>query len=147
NSNVTRLTRDHFYNNNPDFSISGTGIVVNLTNVIFDNSLGDFTNYTNLSMNDTISSAYTINHATQPATPPGGFISFANKFLNITNTNGSASIDKITWHWSTSELSGVSEGNLQLWTFDSAGWATLNTTPNTIAHTLSLTNLNPSSVY
>ncbi|MFN7991320.1 MAG: right-handed parallel beta-helix repeat-containing protein [Candidatus Micrarchaeia archaeon] len=147
--NNTRLNNDHFYNNNPDFTIIGNGTVVNLTSVIFDNPSGNFSNYTNLSINDTLAgvSSYSINWSPQPATPPAGFASFANKFLNITNTSGSVSIDKVTWRWVTGELSGVSESNLQLWVFNSTGWATLNTTPNTAAHTLSQANLTPSSVY
>jgi parallel beta-helix repeat protein len=138
-STGTTLASDHLYNNTPDFDISGTGVTVSLSGVIFDSPGGTFTNYTNLSVNDTVASAYSIDHATQPAFPlPAGTGSFAGKFVNITNVSGNVSVDSVLWHWLDSEVAAgsYSEGLFHLYLFDGSGWLVQNTSPDTGANTL-----------
>jgi uncharacterized repeat protein (TIGR01451 family) len=136
NTNNTLVNGAHFYNNSPDLRFTGTGITFNMTNIILDNPLGNFVNYTNLSINDTVSSEYNIDHSTEPITlPPGP--SFAQKYVNITNITSGVSIDSITWHWLDSELSGYSEASFQLWKFNSSGWTILNSTPDVVGNKIS----------
>ncbi|MBU0532898.1 right-handed parallel beta-helix repeat-containing protein, partial [Candidatus Micrarchaeota archaeon] len=146
NSDGTTITNDHYYNNTRSFIVSGTGIVFNLSQVIFDNSLGNFQNYTNLSINDAVASAYSINWTNNPPTYPPDLTSFAQKFVNISIISGSVSIDEIIWHWLDSELGGYDEDLFELWKYDGI-WSDTGATLTPGTNSLTLTNLNPTSTY
>lgn len=152
-SDGINLTNEHYYKNGIDFrinnSFSSIKTILNLTNVIFDNPLGNFANYTNLSINDAVDSgtAYSINWSSIPATLPTNTLSFNNKYINISNNTGTTSIDSLTWNWLDSEISGYTESKLTLYKFNSGIWTLLNNTPEVTNNVLSLSNLNPLSIY
>jgi len=157
------LTREHYYNNSMDFNITGSGHVMNMSTVIFDHPWGNYTNYTNLSINDTVESAYTINwSAMPPAGLPDERISFEGKFINITNRTPGVSIDNITWHWTDNESSRVSPDKLNppymydeemfgIYKYNASNWTMvgnlLSGALNMTKNTLSLGDLNPFSVF
>jgi uncharacterized repeat protein (TIGR01451 family) len=147
-ANNTLVASDHYYNNSLDFVIEGTGTSVNLSAVIFDNPSGNFTNYTNLSLTDVVSSSYSIDHAVDPGSVPApGYFSFADKFIDISAISGTVSIDSATWHWLDSELGVIyDESAFELWKYNGS-WFLLNATPDTFANTLSNTSLSPLSVF
>ncbi|HSB47446.1 MAG TPA: NosD domain-containing protein [Candidatus Bilamarchaeum sp.] len=147
-SNLTAITSDRYFNNNPDFEVSGTGIIISLSGVVFDNPSGTLASYTNLSINDTVSSSYTINWSANTTTLPlpSDHTSFAQKFVNITNLTP-VSVDSITWHWLNSESTGLNESALELWKFNASGWTKLNSTPDTSGNMLSLSNLDQFSIF
>ena len=146
NSNLTTVQGMHLYGNEQDFKINGTGIIVNLTNAIFDNPLGNMANFTNLSLYDTVSSSYILDHATEPApTPTGEF--FNGKFVDMTDLTTGVSIDAITWHWLQSEVGSFDESLLALYKYNGTDWLLQNDNPDTGANTLSLNNLNSFSVF
>jgi parallel beta-helix repeat protein len=145
----TLILNDHYYNNSPDFYTEGSGDYISLVNVIFDSD-GTFSNYTNISLNDTVASSYEIDWANQPAPLPILYRSFEGKFLNITPTSGTVSIDSIVWHWLESELAGNNtyiESSFVLMKYNASSWSLVSTSPDTTANTLSLSNMNPSSTY
>ena len=157
-SDNTSMGSDHFYSNNPDFQISeDTGISpisLSMTNEIFDNPAGDMTNYTNISINDQLlNESYSINWTANESALPADRTSFAGKFVNITaNISGidanPVSIDSIVWSWQDSELgSNYTESRFELWKYNESGWSMLNSTPDTSADTLSLTDFAPGSDY
>lgn len=114
----------HFYDNGADFMVNGTGITVNMTGVVFDNPSGNYQNFTNLSINDTVASAYSVtwlNNASLSTLPPDVF-SFAQKFVNITPISGNVSIDSIAWNWLDSELTGYNEALFAIYNLNNGTW-------------------------
>jgi uncharacterized repeat protein (TIGR01451 family) len=152
-SNQTALAGDRTFNNTADLSVANvllaTPITISLSGVIFDNPAGTFSNFTNLSINDSLdpSTGYLINWSPQPAALPGGHSSFAGRFVNITNITSGVSIDRLVWNWLDSEPGATNESLFQLWEFDSGGWASRNATPDTAANTLALSNESTFSVF
>ena len=155
-SNTNTFTNEHYYNNTYDFRINTTAnaLTYNISGVIFDNPYGNYTNYTNLSINDVLESAaggrsFQISYNVQPATLPTNRISFSAKFINITNLTNSVSIDYISWNWLDSELTGYNESKFELWQYNSSNWTMLNSTPNTSSNQLSQYNMNlsPAGTY
>jgi len=146
--NLTSLKSDHFYNNSPDLDILGTNEILNMTNVIFDNPLGNFMNYTNFSLNDNVASRFSIDHAVSPNAPPINRTSVANKFLDITPTSGTIVIDEAIWHWlDPVDITGtLKESKFEIWKWNGT-WTDLDATKDLNANTLTITNHNPSSVY
>lgn len=147
-----QLSGDRFYNNRRDFllnEIYDSQITLNLSGVIFDNPSGvPYQNYTNLTIVDIIQNeSYSINWSTNSTSLPAGLSSFARKFVDISNLSGNVSIDSINWTWLDSELTGYNENIFELWKFNSSGWTVMNNTPNTAANTLSLSSMNPGSIY
>lgn len=148
----TNITADHYYNNGVDFNTSTAGSAgtnVNLTGVIFDSPGGNYANYTNLSLRDAVNNAgYTIDWDVNTLSLPGGYTSFEQKFVTISNFSGAVSIDTITWNWLQSETSGYLEGNFELWKYNSTdGWVPLNNTPDTGSNTLALSAVNKFSMF
>ncbi|MEW6036540.1 MAG: NosD domain-containing protein, partial [Candidatus Micrarchaeota archaeon] len=151
-SNLTRLAGEHYCNNSYDFTASAVGggdILVSVSSAIFDGPAADLTNYTNLSLSDIVSSgsSYMINWSNQSAALPAERMSFAGRFVNISNLSAGVSIDSLSWTWLDPELSGYDETAFELWKYNSSGWAVLNNTPNTSANILSLSNHSPASLY
>ncbi len=138
-SSLTFIT-NHFYNNSVDFADVGGNTNTNMSENIFDNPLGDFQNFTNLSFfKSTSDNGYTITWTTQPAPPPANLFSFANKFTAISAIPGTL-FNSITWSWTDNESSGHNESSFQLWKYNVTGWTLLNDTPDTSANALSVSN-------
>ena len=139
----------HYYNNSYDYYIypAASAVFINATNVSIDNPSGGYVNYTTLSFSDNaqVGEAYSIEWASIPS--PSGRTSFRGKFVNITKELGTPIIDSITWSWKASELAGYNEKFFELWKHNASGWTMLSSSPNTTAHTFSLTNMNPASEY
>jgi len=150
NSTNTQVVNHTFYNNRYDFYVVSSASVYsfNMTTSYFLNPLGTYANYTVLSINDSVtaSTSFFINWTTNSSTLPSNYVSFAQKYVNISNISGAVSIDAITWSWLDSELSGYDESKFGLWKYNTT-WTLLNNTPNTTAHSLSLTSMNPASIY
>jgi parallel beta-helix repeat protein len=152
-SGATSMRNDHFFNNslydmNLSMPISFPGAYINLSGVSFDRPAGDFTNYTNLSLDDNLGiEEYTISWSAEPSAPPSS--SFAGKYLDITNQTPDVSIDDVIWHWNDAELTGYNESRFGLWKHNASGWGSwaLNNTPDISGNTLTLTNMNPASIY
>jgi parallel beta-helix repeat protein len=150
--NVTEI-HDHLFSNRYDFRsryTSGASQNINISGVVFDNPGGDHQNYTDLSLVDTMESFsdYIINWSAQMAAPNPGFVSFRQKFVNITALAGAPSIDSITWSWDGSELAGYYETRLELWKYNTTGnWTKTNATLDMSANTFTLTNTIPGSIY
>jgi parallel beta-helix repeat protein len=154
NSNRTFLSGDHFYNNGIDLFINHTTAqrVFNLSSVIFDSPPGNFTNYTNISVNDSsgtgTNNRYYFMWSSQPAALPPARTSFAGKFLTITRVSGANTLDRVAWHWLDSELNGTNdESRFMLYQYY-GGWSSaLNSSPDTSSNTLSLSSYNPNGIY
>jgi parallel beta-helix repeat protein len=149
NSNGTSISADHMYNNNnADFfaQFTGTGYILNLSQVIFDNPLGNLVNYTTISLNDNnnVTGMHSIKWNALPSSPPKN--SVAQKSINITTEGGSVFLDSITWHWTDSEVTGFNEGSFAIYMYNST-WNAMNATLSTAANTLTIANLVPASVY
>jgi parallel beta-helix repeat protein len=151
NSNNTLVTRDRFFNNTQyDFYayFGSDPRILNLSQVIFDNPLGNLVNYTTLSLYDSVneSATYSISWAALPGAAPK--TSVAQKSINITDQSGSPILDSITWHWSEGEVSGFNENTFSIWEYNSSGnWSDKGAALSTAANTLNLANLDPGGIY
>jgi parallel beta-helix repeat protein len=146
-SDGTVVSGDHYFDNTVDFQVGGTEMEYSMAGVIFDSPAGDLTNYTNLSVNDTIlvQNVYSMDHATAPPLP-SLTRSFEGKFINITNYTANVSIDSIVWHWDENETTDYTENLFRLWEFDGS-WSFLGGALDTDANTMTLTGLEPHSVF
>ncbi|MBU0528091.1 right-handed parallel beta-helix repeat-containing protein, partial [Candidatus Micrarchaeota archaeon] len=146
------MTNNHVYNSTPALRYAAFNgpYILNVTNLIVDNPLGNFQNYTNLSYNDSHTAVgvanYLINWSDGPGSLPTDYISFENKHVNITPVTNNISLDRIVWHWNDAELPGYNESEFELWKHNGS-WSDTGATLNTGANTLSLTNMNPASEY
>jgi len=127
---------------------SSTAITYNMTNTTFLNPSGTPENYTALYINDTLGAgeAYYVNWTTNSSALPNRN-SFAQKFLDMTRTNGTVSIDSMAWGWQDTELSGYNESSFELWKYNASGWTKVNATRDTTADTLTAANVNPASIF
>ena len=151
NSNNTLINRSKTHNNPIDIVVNNTAgydLVLNITHLVVDSFNGSLVNHTNISIYDVVPDliAYSISWAPS-RTPPGGYISFEDKLVNITAQNGYPSINRVVWHWSDAELLGYDESQFGLWKYNSSGWALLNNSPDTVGNTLTRYNLAPESDY
>jgi parallel beta-helix repeat protein len=145
NSNVSDM---HLYDNYlaEFFILTDTDPrAVNLHDVIFDNPLGNLQNYTNLTLSDIVeaSSLYIMRWSTNSTALPLDTIPFRQKFMDI---SASVYIDSIAWNWLDNETAGYDESLFALWEY-SASWAQLSAVLDTDAHTLTFTDLHPTSTY
>ncbi|MDD5171461.1 MAG: right-handed parallel beta-helix repeat-containing protein, partial [Candidatus ainarchaeum sp.] len=152
NANRSLIFNNTLYNNGWDVYVVGAyGTVLNITNATFRNPSGTLENYTVLDINDTLSGSgqeYTINWTFNSSSIPSGYVSFTQKFVNISTVSGTPSIDRITWHWTVDELgSTYDESKFELWKYNSTGWTMLNGTPDTVTHTFTLFDMEPASDY
>ncbi len=151
NSDNARIVGDHLYNNYPDFKLTGSTSTLYLTGVIFDNPLGGYSNFTNLSLYDSALSGeiYTISWAALPSPLGANYSSFRGKFVNITNQSA-ALIDTLIWSWVPAEVTSppYNESRFLLAKYDSVIWNyDLNNTPDTLSHQLSLSNVSSFSEF
>ena len=147
-SNKTLLSNVHYYNNSYDFFVVGASSF-NMSTSLFDNPLGNFVNFTNLSINDSVSTgnSYFINWSKNTSAIPSGYSSFAQTFVNITNLTGTPSIGWLAFNWYDSELgSTYNDSGFNLFRYN-ATWADLNSTPNTVADTLTLSSVSSFGVF
>lgn len=151
NSANTFVLDSHFYNNGYDIEVTETAATpspFNLTKVIFDRPAGDYQSFTNLSINDTLDSySYTINWSDDQPTEPSGYISFSQKYVNISTQAGVPSIDYISWKWSDAEIADYNQSAFGIWEHSAGVWTQLNDTPDIVAQVLSLYDLTPASGY
>ncbi len=139
---------NHFYNNSGHDVGMYSNVSLQMTDDAFDNPAGDMKDFTVLSLSDAnATGGYTINWTSQPAAPPAGLQAVGGRFLNISQATANESIDSASWSWSDSEPLAPLESMFQLWRFDSLGWTLLNSSPDTSANTLSVSNEVPGSVY
>ncbi|MEM2908530.1 MAG: NosD domain-containing protein, partial [Candidatus Bilamarchaeaceae archaeon] len=147
------ITNAHLYDNsNYDmYAASGVaGFNIYLLNITFDNPFGNFENYTSLNIVDSSpgSEVYAIKWNPEPASPPTGYPSFRQKYVNITVSGGSPSIDSIRFTWLDSELGGYEESRFELWFYNGTDWNyTSGQTLNTADNYIEVLNFQPSSVY
>lgn len=145
------LQDEHYYNNDVDFKANASlSMTMAISGLIIDNPSGNLEDYSNISIVDAIEpdSAYLITWASQPGSLPHPLISFEDKYLDITSTHGSVSIDSLTWHWLDSEAGGYyRESEFQAWQHDGSGWAKLDGVLDVNANTLTVSNLDPASIY
>ena len=127
----------------------GTPTTVYLRNFTIDDREGDLQGYTSLDINDSVEpyTDYMVRWAAEPSGLPGGQSSFAQKFVNITTVEGPVSIDSIAWTWQGSELASHNDSTFSLWKYNNSGWTDQNAALDTVADTLSITGLDPGSVY
>ncbi|MEM2989682.1 MAG: right-handed parallel beta-helix repeat-containing protein, partial [Halobacteria archaeon] len=153
NVNRTVFVNTHVYANKPAAAyITLTYRSINVSNLTVDNPVGNFQNYTQLSFYhfnpSSNAQAYTINWTRNSTALPVNRFSFAQKFVDISTVSGTVSINSVTWHWLDSELgSSYKENYFELWKYNASGWTLVNNSPDTSANTLSLTNMNPASIY
>ncbi len=147
-SNNTVVTNDHYFNNAaPDVVIDGSGIMVTLNNVIIDNDAGNLTNYSNVSVDDMVASAYSLEWVAAPGPDPTYFRSFNGKFLGITNLTSGVSIDWLGMYWLESELEpDYLEPKLRLALYDNGTWLWMNSTPNETNNELSYEAITESTI-
>ncbi|HSB46385.1 MAG TPA: right-handed parallel beta-helix repeat-containing protein, partial [Candidatus Bilamarchaeum sp.] len=152
-ANNTTVNLMHLYNNTfVDFLTSGSAgpITISLSDIIFDSPSGALSGYTNLSIQDVVENGttYSIDHSSDPGSAPtANHVSFADKFVTITNSTPGVSIDSITWNWRDSELTSFNENNFELWKLDGVTWTLQNNSPDTGADTLSMSNLDNFSIF
>ncbi len=132
------MTNLHLYGNSPDVLVDGSGITLELNNVIVDNDAGSMTNYSNITVDDFVASEYSLDWAAQPAPLPSQFRSFQGKFLDVTNLTTGVSIDRLAMHWLEAELApDYQEPKLRMALYDGASWMFLNSTPDETNNELS----------
>ena len=149
NTSTTNLSGGHFYNNSYDLGVVSygpTSTIVNATSILFDNPLGNFTNYTNVSFNDLVTNTnwQSFSWSSKPGTLPQTDISFQQKYLKIIGNN---TVDSITWQWQPAELTGYNESLFEIRSYNISGWLSTGATLNTVTHTLSATNLAPTGTF
>ena len=142
------LENTHFYNNGYDYFMNGSSIFYNFTTVVFDNPLGNYQNFTTLSLNSSNGSSmtYYINwtsNTTPLSGPVSGYSSFREKWIEITNLSPTT-LDSVVWHWSDGEEAGYNESYFELW---KEAWTDMNATLDTSANTLTVAPLNYFSIY
>ncbi|VVB66143.1 Right handed beta helix region [Candidatus Gugararchaeum adminiculabundum] len=144
----------HFYNNSQgDLYIVRTGGAmdnIRLSNMYIDNPYyGNYTNFTRISIIDNVESnyGYLVKWATNSTSLPTDYVSFRQKFVNITAT-GTGAIDTVVFSWDDSEVTSADkEGTFDIWRYDAGGWVEMHATLDTQANTLTLNGLTPGSLY
>jgi len=144
-ANHTRMEGDHLYNNGHDLVVNDESIL-NLSYVIFDNTQGGFVNFTNLTINDDVESGagYFVDWSAQPPGLSPGYTSLGGKFVNISALSGSLNIANVIWYYTAAEA-GSEEPILAMY---NGTWDyTVNTTPDTTNHILSLSDVSVNGDY
>ncbi|MCX6775622.1 MAG: right-handed parallel beta-helix repeat-containing protein [Candidatus Micrarchaeota archaeon] len=124
-SDFTLIEGDHYYANDVDFGVNTDTMLapLNLSGVIFDNPLGNYESYTNLSLNDIVqpNESYSITWSTKPASDPLFKSAFHDKFINI-QSNPGAVVDYIVWHWTDAEAASRNENGLSVMQYSNSAW-------------------------
>jgi len=153
-SNNTLVTNDYYADNTVDlrFVVSEADTVLNLSNVIFDNPAANFTNYTNLSISNSVEMSpggYNITWAAEPAALPAGMRAFAGKYIDISADN--AMIDTTLWSWDAAELdpagANYSENQFAVLKYSGGNWVGAGSVLDNVSHTLTVLDIMPGTVY
>lgn len=136
-SDNIQMMNDHIYQNDYDVELFGEGkIMANLTNVIFDSPQGNFVNYTNFSMVDTIGNGedYAIYWIPQPGPLDTNLVSVGNKYLRLEElTDNPTKIDQMTFYWNPSDVSGMAEAQTGLY-LGAEGWSQIVPTTTSVSN-------------
>ncbi|MEW6749177.1 MAG: right-handed parallel beta-helix repeat-containing protein, partial [Candidatus Micrarchaeota archaeon] len=149
-NNKTRIIGNHIYNSSGAAYYTYQPYDYSVSNLIIDRVAGDYTNYTNISIDDYMPEAtfYLMYWSAQPSAPPAGLVSFAGKYVRFTASTVALAIDNVTFHWLDSELSGYDESAFELWRYNTSdGWVLVNNTPNTGQNNLRASDVEPRSTY
>jgi hypothetical protein len=154
-SNSNNVSSNNLYfANNKGLLIENKQILENLTNfslnVIFDNPLGGFINYSNITLRiDFIEpgNKTTISWAQTPYMP--SYNSFHNKSIEINSTN--VTINELTFYYTQSEDEAMAGSNgksiLQIWKFNGTNWINLSSNQSMTERKVSLYNFKAGSIY
>jgi parallel beta-helix repeat protein len=152
-SDFVMITGDHYYANNFVSFLVATNISLaplNLSGVIFDNPLGNYENYTNISLNDVVEpdELYALNWSAQPPIDPAFQRLFHNKFITIFGSP-EANIDNLIWHWTDAEIAGYNESKLDIMQYNGSEWrgAPAQSILNPAENSISLSNLSSFGVF
>jgi len=152
NSTSNAINDSIFYRNGYDFRVRYSASF-NMSRTLFLNPAGTLVNFTNLSINDSVAGTeeYFVNWSRNSSALPTDYLSFAQKYVNISTASGTVSIDKIVWHWTDADVAlqpYYNDTKFELWKYNVSGWGTaLNTTPDFTNNALSLSAMNPASIY
>ncbi len=154
-SNSNNVSSNNIYlANNKGLLIENKQSLENLTNfslsVIFDNPLGGFINYSNITLRiDFIEpgNKTTISWAETPYMP--SYNSFHNKSIEINSTN--VTINELTFYYTDEEDEAMAGSNgksiLQIWKFNGTDWINLSSNQSITERKVSLYNFTAGSIY
>ncbi|MBD3209964.1 hypothetical protein GF318_01130, partial [Candidatus Micrarchaeota archaeon] len=151
-SNDTTFNLSRSYNNSLDLLVNNTlaySTVMNITSHLFDSPQGNVQNCTNITLYDEVSSnsAYSFSWTTNSSALPADYLSFEEKYLNITAWNGTVQIDNVTWRYRQDEVgTAYDENYFELWKYNGS-WSNVSAARDTGANTIRVQNLNPESDY
>jgi hypothetical protein len=142
------VNNSHLYNNSYDLEFIASAVeypTLHLENVIFDNPLGNYENYSNVSMDYFISTQLhetAFNWSEAPATLPDGF-TYLQGHLKIMNSSSYEfyPIQNLSFNWGDDPLVPEENINLYLYNTSDSSWYLINDTPDTSANTISVSNL------
>ena len=133
NSGSIILSNPHFYNNDRDLLVNRSGGTISyvLSQAIFDEPAGDMNDYSNISINDTISApsrAYSISWSGSPASLPNGCHALAGlttgeKFLAISNITGHPALNSFLWGWLDTESTPYNKSQFDLAFYNGSSWS------------------------
>jgi hypothetical protein len=147
------ITDPVLYENEEDIAVSNSGassFSFTVNDALIRNNAGSTSGQNMLDISDNVNpgSAYRVDWVGAPGSLPSGMYSFSNgKFVDITTTSGTVSIDEIVFKWTEDEASGIDESSIQLWRLSGGEWLLLNGTPDTINNEITISNLEPASDY
>ncbi len=146
-SDNTTVLNSRTYNNAQDFQVDnnlGSSVALNISSLVFDRPAGDMSDYTDMSLLDSVSAggSFSMNWSSGTALP-ANYTSFENKFVDLT---GSESIGTITWTWTAGESAAYNESAFELQKYNGT-WNDTGATLNEGANTLTLTSHTPGSIY
>jgi len=153
NSDLTTLQNDHLYNNTVHVFVQNTNGTMRVTmlNEILDSPAGNYVNYTNISVIDTVGIGNTYFLYWWPLITPvaATATSFENTSMGITFA-GSPVLDTVRWHWTDAQLnaSGIPENKLTAWRSNGTAWSLVNNQAlSTAANRITVTNLNTQGIF
>ena len=147
-ASTVEMKESRFYGNGLDLELatSSSPMDLDIREILFDSPSGNGENHTSLSILDQVEpyTAYSLKWTTRPDELPHPYISFNNMYLQI---SGDSSIDRIIWHWNEEESVGYRESDLDVWQYDMQGWIIIGSDLNESNNSVSVSGLEPASVY
>lgn len=136
----------HLYENTKDieFDISAlSSFGVSLNEAYLDEN-GSMSNYTNLTLSDTLylstNDGYSFTHTGYPGSLPTGRENIG-RWVTITAESGTPTLASLTWHYDDSEAAEVDEDTLTIYKYSGGSWYPVSTTLDTTANTLTATSI------
>jgi len=143
--NNTALTNSRTYGNGiAELHVAAaTSSTLSIQGLVIDNPLGNYENYTNISITDALQSeSYAIKWAGSPPTFPPDRLPLAQKFIKIFASGGTPSIDSISWKWTDAEAGTYDEIVFEIWKYTAfQSWVEQPAVLNAAANTLTATNM------